>query len=101
MQVPIGEQPPDIEDKILEMAKFYITNPNCLILCVLPANVDLATSDALKLARTIDPNGERTIGVITKLDLMEKGTSAIDILEGRVYPLKLGNLAYFLFSLNY
>lgn len=78
------------------MAKFYITNPNSLILCVLPGNVDLATSDALKLSRTIDPTGERTIGVITKLDLMEKGTSAIDILEGRVYPLKFGS--FFLFN---
>lgn len=52
--------------------------------------MDLANSDALKLARTVDPNGLRTIGVVTKLDLMETGTSAIDILEGRVYPLKLG-----------
>lgn len=72
------------------MVKFYINNPNTLILCVLPANVDLANSDALKLARAVDPAGLRTIGVVTKLDLMEKGTSAIDILEGRVYPLKLG-----------
>jgi dynamin 1-like protein len=72
------------------MVKSYISNPNTLILCVLPANVDLANSEALKLARTLDPNGLRTIGVVTKLDMMEKGTSAIDILEGRVYPLKLG-----------
>ena len=88
--MPIGEQPPDIEERILEMAKFYIQNPNCLVLCVTPANVDLANSDALKLARVVDPDGSRTIGVVTKLDLMEKGTSAIDILEGRIYPLKLG-----------
>lgn len=72
------------------MVKFYISNPNTIILCVIPGNVDLANSDALKLARIVDPNGERTVGVVTKLDLMEKGTSAIDILEGRVYPLKLG-----------
>ena len=72
------------------MVEFYIDNPNCLILCVLPANVDIANSDALKLARKIDPEGNRTIGVVTKLDIMEGGTSAIDLLEGRVYPLKLG-----------
>lgn len=72
------------------MVKFYISNPNTIILCVIPGNVDLANSDALKLARIVDPSGERTVGVVTKLDLMEKGTSAIDILEGRVYPLKLG-----------
>ena len=58
----------------------------------MPANVDIANSDALKLARKIDPDGHRTIGVVTKLDIMEGGTSAIDLLEGRVYPLKLGNI---------
>ena len=55
-----------------------------------PANVDLANSDALKLARSVDPQGRRTIGVLTKLDLMDAGTNALDILTGRVYPLKLG-----------
>jgi len=57
---------------------------------VSPANVDLANSDSLKLARSVDPQGRRTIGVLTKLDLMDAGTNALDILTGRVYPLKLG-----------
>lgn len=61
-----------------------------VILAVSPANVDLANSDALKLARSVDPRGLRTIGVLTKLDLMDAGTNASDILSGRVYPLKLG-----------
>lgn len=52
--------------------------------------MDLVNSEALKLARHVDPNGRRTIGVLTKLDLMDHGTNAIDILSGRVYPLKLG-----------
>lgn len=55
-----------------------------------PANVDLANSDSLKLARSVDPQGRRTIGILTKLDLMDAGTNAVDILTGRVYPLKLG-----------
>lgn len=38
----------------------------------------------------MDPQGRRTIGVLTKLDLMDAGTNAVDILNGRVYPLKLG-----------
>jgi dynamin 1-like protein len=54
---------------------------------VSPANVDLANSDALKLARTVDPRGLRTLGVLTKLDLMDAGTN---VLTGRTYPLKLG-----------
>lgn len=61
-----------------------------MILAVSPANVDLANSDSLKLARSVDPRGLRTIGVLTKLDLMDAGTNASDILTGRVYPLKLG-----------
>jgi len=57
---------------------------------VSPANVDLVNSEALKLARQVDGQGRRTIGVLTKVDLMDHGTNAIDILSGRVYPLKLG-----------
>ena len=52
--------------------------------------MDLANSESLKLARQVDPQGRRTIGVLTKLDLMDAGTNALDILTGRVYPLKLG-----------
>jgi dynamin 1-like protein len=47
-------------------------------------------SEALKLARHVDALGRRTIGVLTKIDLMDHGTNALDILSGRVYPLKLG-----------
>ena len=61
-----------------------------MILAVSAANVDLANSEALKLARSVDPQGRRTIGVLTKLDLMDAGTNALDILTGRIYPLKLG-----------
>ena len=50
----------------------------------------LANSESLKLARSVDPQGRRTIGSLTKLDLMDAGTNALDILTGRVYPLKLG-----------
>ena len=52
--------------------------------------MDLANSESLKLSRAVDPQGRRTIGVLTKLDLMDAGTNALDILTGRVYPLKLG-----------
>lgn len=61
-----------------------------VILAVSPANVDLANSDSLKLARQVDPEAKRTIGVLTKLDLMDAGTNSLDILSGRAYPLKLG-----------
>lgn len=55
-----------------------------------PANADLANSDSLKLARRVDPEGKRTMGVLTKLDLMDAGTDALDVLTGKSFPLKLG-----------
>ncbi|KAI9618963.1 hypothetical protein H4Q26_012221 [Puccinia striiformis f. sp. tritici PST-130] len=89
-KLPVGDQPTDIERQIRNLALEYISKPNSVILAVSPANVDLANSDSLKLARTVDPQGRRTIGVLTKLDLMDTGTNALDILTGRIYPLKLG-----------
>jgi len=90
VQVPIGDQPTDIEKQTRNLITEYIAKPNSVILAVSPANVDLVNSEALKLARHVDPMGKRTIGVLTKLDLMDHGTNAMDILSGRVYPLKLG-----------
>ncbi|CAJ0607899.1 unnamed protein product [Cylicocyclus nassatus] len=89
-KVPVGDQPPDIEHQIREMILTFISRETCLILAVTPANSDLATSDALKLAKEVDPQGLRTIGVLTKLDLMDEGTDARDILENRLFPLRRG-----------
>ncbi|KAI1180545.1 Dynamin central region-domain-containing protein [Nemania sp. FL0916] len=89
-KVPIGDQPADIEKQTRTLISEYIAKPNSIILAVSPANVDLVNSEALKLARHVDPLGRRTIGVLTKVDLMDHGTNALDILSGRVYPLKLG-----------
>ncbi|KAJ3594565.1 hypothetical protein NHX12_003872 [Muraenolepis orangiensis] len=76
LRVPVGDQPVDIEQQIREMIMQFITRESCLVLAVTPANTDLANSDALKLAKEVDPQGQRTIGVITKLDLMDEGTDA-------------------------
>ncbi|KAL8948479.1 MAG: hypothetical protein Q9222_005338 [Ikaeria aurantiellina] len=89
-KVPIGDQPTDIEKQTRNLISEYIAKPNSIILAVSPANVDIVNSEALKLARHVDPMGRRTIGVLTKVDLMDHGTNALDILSGRVYPLKLG-----------
>ena len=89
-KVPIGDQPSDIEKQTRNLISEYIAKPNSIILAVSPANVDIVNSEALKLARHVDPMGRRTIGVLTKIDLMDHGTNALDILSGRVYPLKLG-----------
>ncbi|KAJ3281876.1 vacuolar protein sorting-associated protein 1 [Borealophlyctis nickersoniae] len=89
-KVPVGDQPKDIEKQIRDMIMKYITKSNAIILAVTPANTDLANSDGLKLAREVDPEGVRTIGVLTKVDLMDHGTDVVDILAGRVIPLRLG-----------
>lgn len=85
-------QPQDIGDKIYDMVMSYIQNPNSIILAVTPATIDLANSDSLKLARDVDPHGLRTIGVITKLDLMDKGTNYLPALKGLIHKLKLGKI---------
>lgn len=92
-KVAVGDQPKEISNLIREMVMSFIIKPTAVILAVSPANVDLANSDALNLAREVDPLGNRTIGVLTKLDLMDKGTDCLDILQGRVYQLKLGFIA--------
>ncbi|MBW02075.1 Dynamin-2, partial [Eschrichtius robustus] len=89
-KVPVGDQPADIEYQIKDMILQFISRESSLILAVTPANMDLANSDALKLAKEVDPQGLRTIGVITKLDLMDEGTDARDILENKLLPLRRG-----------
>lgn len=82
------------EDKemVREMVESYMENPRSIMLTVVPANVDIATQEIIEMAREQDPHGERTIGVITKPDLVDKGAESkvIDILEGRTMPMKLG-----------
>ncbi|KAG7030906.1 Dynamin-related protein 3A [Cucurbita argyrosperma subsp. argyrosperma] len=89
-KVPVGDQPSDIEARIRTMIMSYIKVPSCLILAVTAANSDLANSDALQIAGNADPDGIRTIGVITKLDIMDRGTDARNLLQGKVIPLRLG-----------
>lgn len=57
-KVPVGDQPPDIEFQIRDMLMQFVTKENCLILAVSPANSDLANSDALKIAKEVDPQGK-------------------------------------------
>ena len=89
-RVPVGDQPEDIEEQIRTLCLSYIENPNAIILAITAANTDVANSDSLQVAKQVDPAGDRTIGVLTKLDLMDPGTDASDILNNQVVPLKLG-----------
>jgi dynamin 1-like protein len=87
-KVPVGDQPSNISDMIREMVLEIISRPNCIILAVTAANGDLANSDGLQIAREVDPSGQRTIGVLTKLDLMD----AVRYAFGETYPATPGAL---------
>ena len=89
-RVPVGNQPKNIEEITKSMAVRYIEDPLTIILCVIAANSDIATSDGLKLAKEIDTTGSRTLGVLTKLDIMDAGTDARKALMNEEIPLKLG-----------
>ena len=92
-RVPVGKQPKNIEEITKNMARRYCEDPLTIILCVIAANSDIATSDGLKMAKELDKNGTRTLGVLTKLDIMDKGTDAKKVLLNQEIPLKLGYIA--------
>ena len=78
----VGDQPTDIGEQIATMVHSYAARPNTIMLAVTAANTDLANSDAIQVAKRADPDGVRTLGVLTKLDLMDEGTDASEILSG-------------------
>ncbi|NXX88000.1 MX protein, partial [Centropus bengalensis] len=91
-RVAVGDQPEDIGEKIKSLLKKIIGCKETLNLVVVPCNVDIATTEALKMAQEVDPSGERTLGILTKPDLVDRGTeeSVINIIRNLVIPLKRG-----------
>ena len=77
-------QPKDIKDQIKKMVGGYIKPKKTIILAVMPARTDIEADIALDLIKEYDPKGERTIGILTKLDLMNDGTSVARLLENNV-----------------
>ena len=88
IQVVGQNQPLELKQKISELCDKYIQAPN-VILAISAADVDLANSTALQASRRVDPRGERTIGVVTKMDLVDAPRGAA-ILQDKQYPLRLG-----------
>jgi hypothetical protein len=88
IQVAGHDQPPELKQKIADLCDKYIQAPN-IILAISAADVDLANSTALRSSRRVDPRGERTIGVITKMDLVDPERGQ-DVLTDKKYPLRLG-----------
>ena len=77
---------------VRSMVLGYMENPRSVMLTVIPANVDVATQEILQLAADVDPEGKRTLGVLTKPDLVDPGAEdrVIDLLQGRTHRLRLG-----------
>ncbi|KAL9064290.1 MAG: hypothetical protein Q9157_007886 [Trypethelium eluteriae] len=88
IQVSGFDQPTELKQRITELCDKYIQPPN-VILAISAADVDLANSTSLRASRRVDPRGERTIGVITKMDLVEPERGA-SLLSDKKYPLRLG-----------
>jgi GTP-binding protein EngB required for normal cell division len=88
IQVTGSDQPVELKEKIAELCEKYIQAPN-IVLAISAADVDLANSTALRASRRVDPRGERTIGVITKMDLVEP-ERGLSLLTDKKYPLRLG-----------
>eukprot|EP00758_Cryptobia_borreli_P011818 Tbor_TRINITY_DN5693_c1_g1::TRINITY_DN5693_c1_g1_i8::g.9265::m.9265/K14754/MX1; interferon-induced GTP-binding protein Mx1 len=86
-----GQNNKDIKT-IDDMLDYFLKKPRTCILAVIPANVDLATSEILERASRVDPDGSRTIGVLTKPDLVDKGAEdeVIKVLRNIKRPLKRG-----------
>ena len=86
----MGNQIGDIEEVTTKMAARYCKEDRTIILAVIPANADMTTSQGLHLARQWDPEGNRTLGVITKIDIMDRGTDAAQMINNKIVHLKLG-----------
>ncbi|KAL3059071.1 hypothetical protein OYC64_011078 [Pagothenia borchgrevinki] len=91
-RVAVNGQKGNIENQIKSLIQRFIKRQETISLVVVPCNVDIATTEALKMAQEVDPEGERTLGIMTKPDLVDKGTedSVVQIVHNEVFPLKKG-----------
>uniref|UniRef100_A0A8C8VPX7 Interferon-induced GTP-binding protein Mx n=1 Tax=Pelusios castaneus TaxID=367368 RepID=A0A8C8VPX7_9SAUR len=91
-RVAVGNQPQDIGEQIKKLIKTFIAKQESINLVVVPSNVDIATTEALRMAQEVDPDGERTLGILTKPDLVDRGTeeSVVDIVRNLVIHLRKG-----------
>uniref|UniRef100_W5L8S6 Myxovirus (influenza virus) resistance F n=1 Tax=Astyanax mexicanus TaxID=7994 RepID=W5L8S6_ASTMX len=91
-RVPVKGQPDDIGDQIRSLILKYITKDETINLVVVPCNVDIATTEALRMAQEVDPHGSRTLAILTKPDLIDRGAEGdvLKIVQGKVIPLSKG-----------
>ena len=88
----VDGQNKNVMEQVQNMLSHYLKQTRTVVLAVIPANVDIATSEILEKANQVDPEGERTVGVLTKPDLVDKGAEeeVRQVLMNRSKPLKHG-----------
>uniref|UniRef100_A0A8B9JWN3 Interferon-induced GTP-binding protein Mx n=1 Tax=Astyanax mexicanus TaxID=7994 RepID=A0A8B9JWN3_ASTMX len=91
-RVPVKGQPEDIGDQIKNLIHRFIRKDETINLAVVPCNVDIATTEALRMAQEVDPEGKRTLAILTKPDLVDKGTekNVLDVVRNQVISLSKG-----------
>ncbi|XP_028811048.1 interferon-induced GTP-binding protein Mx1-like isoform X5 [Denticeps clupeoides] len=91
-RVPVKGQPDDIGQQIKRLILSFIEKSETINLVVVPCNVDIATTEALKMAQEVDFEGIRTLAILTKPDLVDRGTekNILDIVRNQVIPLSKG-----------
>lgn len=94
-KIPVrgSNQPKNIEEITTGLCVKYIKDPRTIILCVVQSNIDVSTSDAIKLGQIHDSNGERTLCALTKIDLVDRGSNIRNILANEEVVLKYGYIA--------
>ncbi|XP_032888410.1 interferon-induced GTP-binding protein Mx3-like isoform X1 [Amblyraja radiata] len=91
-RVAVGNQPQDIGVQTKRLITSFILKQETINLVVVPCNVDIATTEALKMAQEVDPSGDRTLGILTKPDLVDRGTekNVVDIVNNLTVELAKG-----------
>ncbi|XP_051269579.1 interferon-induced GTP-binding protein Mx isoform X1 [Dicentrarchus labrax] len=91
-RVAVKGQPENIGDQIKRLIQKYITKQETISLVVVPCNVDIATTEALKMAKEVDPDGGRSLGILTKPDLVDKGTeeTVVNTVHNEIIHLRKG-----------
>lgn len=89
-EIAVEGQPENLPQTIEDLVRKYAQRKGNILVAISAATADIATSKALKVAREVDPRGERSIGIFTKMDMLCGEDVARKTLDNSQYPLKHG-----------
>ncbi|CAF1068764.1 unnamed protein product [Adineta steineri] len=76
----VGDQPENIYERIIDLVTHYIEKPTAIVLHVIPSSEDFTNSESMKISKKYDPNGDRQLIAVSKIDKYDKGIG--DKLQG-------------------